>query len=119
MSTITIKQDIIDSILTRLAALDLSYMKQWVIREIRAPVGGRMDNFSARHLTNEENIAAFEVDNDRLRTGMHTFNVDRNEFDERIEALEEGLADLIKKTRPPIAPRKKTRPPIAPRKKTA
>ena len=90
MSTITIKPDIIDSILTRLAALDLSYMKQWVIREIRAPVGGRMD----------------------------TFNVDRNEFDERIEALDEGLADLIKKTPPPIAPRKKTPPPIAPRKKT-
>ena len=56
MSTITIKQDTLDSILTRLAAL--------------------------------------ETDNDRLRTGMHNFNVDRNEADERIQDLELRCDDL-------------------------
>ena len=56
MSTITIKQDTLDSILTRLAAL--------------------------------------ETDNDRLRTGMHNFNVDRNEADERIEDLKSRCDDL-------------------------
>ena len=39
-------------------------------------------------------LAALETDNDRLRTGMHNFNVDRNEADERIEELEDDLRKL-------------------------
>jgi len=40
-----------------------------------------------------DGFAALKTENDRLRTGMHNFNVDRNEADEKIAALEKRLDD--------------------------
>ena len=44
----------------------------------------------------EERVMELEIQNDRLKTGMHNFNVDRNEADDRIETLQEQVDDLIR-----------------------
>ena len=52
-------------------------------------------------LTIEERLAALETENDRLRTGMHNFNVDRNEawaaLEERESLRDDDLFRLNEK----------------------
>ena len=43
----------------------------------------------------EERVLELEIENDRLKTGMHNFNVDRNEADDRIDDLESQVGDLF------------------------
>jgi hypothetical protein len=43
----------------------------------------------------EERVVELEIENDRLKTGMHNFNVDRNEADDRIDDLEKQVGDLF------------------------
>jgi len=43
----------------------------------------------------EERVTELEIQNDRLKTGMHNFNVDRNEADDRIDDLERQVGDLF------------------------
>jgi len=42
-----------------------------------------------------ERVLELEIENDRLKTGMHNFNVDRNEADDRIDSLQQQVDDLI------------------------
>ena len=44
----------------------------------------------------EERVMELEIQNDGLKTGMHNFNVDRNEADDQIETLQEQVDDLIR-----------------------
>jgi len=46
-----------------------------------------------------------EIENDRLKTGMHNFNVDRNEADDRIDSLQQQVDDLISLVADLMAPR--------------
>ena len=42
-----------------------------------------------------ERVRELEIENDRLKTGMHNFNVDRNEADDRIDTLQNQVHGLI------------------------